>query len=77
MASVSFERQYKVAEVLDAPTNDEIAVRAYELYLDRGAADGADLDDWLNAERELLHRRAAALADDSGPVAHDSEVAHV
>lgn len=28
-------------------------MRAYELYLERGGADGAALDDWLNAEREF------------------------
>ncbi len=32
---------------------DEIAVRAYEIYLTRGSAGGHDLDDWLQAEREL------------------------
>jgi hypothetical protein len=31
----------------------EIARRAYELYESRGGGDGADLDDWLQAEREL------------------------
>lgn len=35
------------------PHRDRIAQRAYELYLQRGAADGAAMDDWLNAEREL------------------------
>jgi hypothetical protein len=30
-----------------------IARRAYELYLERGCADGEDLNDWLRAEREL------------------------
>ena len=30
-----------------------IAMRAYELYLARGASEGQDLDDWLAAEREL------------------------
>ena len=34
-------------------TGDEIAHRAYELYLSRGREDGGDLDDWLRAEREL------------------------
>ena len=28
----------------------------------RGAADGTDLSDWLEAERELLQRRADQLA---------------
>lgn len=32
---------------------DRIAMRAYELYLARGGVDGAAMDDWLNAEREL------------------------
>jgi hypothetical protein len=32
---------------------DRVALRAYELYLARGGADGAALDDWLSAEREL------------------------
>ena len=32
---------------------DRIAMRAYELYLERGRGDGAAMDDWLAAEREL------------------------
>jgi Protein of unknown function (DUF2934) len=32
---------------------DRVARRAYELYLARGGGDGRDMDDWLNAEREL------------------------
>ena len=32
---------------------DRVAARAYELYLRRGGGDGRDLDDWLEAEREL------------------------
>jgi hypothetical protein len=32
---------------------DRIAARAYELYLARGGAHGADMEDWLNAEREF------------------------
>ena len=32
---------------------NEIARRAYELYLEGGCLDGRDLDDWLKAEREL------------------------
>lgn len=34
-------------------SRDRIAMRAYELYLARGASDGRDFDDWLAAEREL------------------------
>jgi outer membrane protein TolC len=31
----------------------EIARRAYQLYEQRGRAQGGDIDDWLLAEREL------------------------
>jgi len=33
---------------------ETIRVRAYDLFLARGAIHGQDLADWLNAERELL-----------------------
>ena len=32
----------------------EIARRAYDLYLARGCENGHDVEDWLQAERELL-----------------------
>jgi hypothetical protein len=35
------------------PDRDQIAQRAYYLYLDRGRADGSALDDWLRAEKEI------------------------
>lgn len=34
-------------------TEEQIRLRAYEIYLERGGADGNDADDWLQAEREL------------------------
>ena len=34
-------------------TEYDIARRAYELYLARDCEDGHDVDDWLQAEREL------------------------
>jgi len=37
------------------PSREEIARRAYELYLARGGADGSEQEDWLQAERELQH----------------------
>ena len=36
------------------PTKDQVERRAYELYLERGCADGHDLADWFAAERELF-----------------------
>jgi hypothetical protein len=35
------------------PTHEEIAARAYELYLSRGSLDGYSEEDWLMAEAEL------------------------
>ena len=31
----------------------DVRLRAYELYLKRGGAPGNDMEDWLQAEREL------------------------
>ena len=45
-----------------APSYEEIAYRAYQLYLQRGAGDGRDTDDWLRAEQELTHEQAEAGA---------------
>ena len=36
------------------PTREQIEVRAFEIYLERGGADGNDVQDWLQAESELL-----------------------
>lgn len=38
------------------PTKDEIALRAYNIYLERGGAPGNALEDWTRAERELLEK---------------------
>ncbi len=40
-------------------TYEDIAHRAYELFLSRGAQHGCDVDDWLEAERQVT--------TDSGP----------
>ncbi len=41
----------------DAPTPDQVRRRAYELWIARGCRDGHDLEDWLDAERELRAER--------------------
>jgi uncharacterized protein YjbJ (UPF0337 family) len=43
-------------------TDQDIARRAYELYLARDREDGHDVDDWLQAEREL--QRGASMNRD-------------
>jgi hypothetical protein len=36
-----------------APSHEQIRLRAYEIYLERGGFPGNELDDWLQAEHEL------------------------
>ena len=42
-----------ISRVLDN-VKERITRRAYENFVQRGSVDGHDLDDWLNAERELI-----------------------
>ena len=39
--------------IKNAPTPEEIRHRAYEIHIERGGFHGCDMDDWLQAEREL------------------------
>ena len=52
---VNWGPSYRVRSHIDHPSasREQIAARAYELYLQRGAEDGHDLEDWLLAEEEL------------------------
>jgi hypothetical protein len=34
-------------------TAEQIAVRAYQIYQERGDGPGSDVEDWLEAERQL------------------------
>ena len=36
------------------PTREEIELRAHQIYVERGGAHGREVEDWLQAERELL-----------------------
>ena len=45
---------------------DQIRVRAYKLFHDRGFSEGLDLDDWLRAEREVCWPAAELEEDDKG-----------
>jgi hypothetical protein len=59
----------KESIMLQNPTCEEIARRAYEIYLSRGAQDGHDLDDWLQAEIQLKKEfGSAAMARESRTV---------
>jgi hypothetical protein len=43
-------------------THEEIEVRAYFRYVERGCVDGCALDDWLAAEAELQAGRGTSPA---------------
>ena len=38
----------------DYELRDKVALRAYEIYEDRGGQNGRDIDDWLQAETDVL-----------------------
>ena len=41
-------------EAAAVPLEERIRQRAHEIYLQRGGQDGSELDDWLQAEQEIL-----------------------
>lgn len=52
----SLQTTKKTQAAKNPPTHEEIALRAYEIYLERGGAPGDALQDWTRAERELLEK---------------------
>ena len=59
-------REFTSGDVSETPaehrnqvTKDDIARRAYELFLARGCGDGHDLADWFEAERQLRAHNVA------------------
>ena len=48
----------EVSVVTVEPTDEEIRVRAYHRYLERGGQPGTEEDDWIEARKDLLTRRS-------------------
>jgi hypothetical protein len=48
---------FATAGPIEPMLEHEIRIRAYELYERRGAREGHALDDWLEAECEVLRQR--------------------
>jgi hypothetical protein len=44
----------KEAPIEALPLEEQIQRRAYELYVERGNQSGSEIDDWLQAEQEVL-----------------------
>jgi hypothetical protein len=59
------------------PTHEEVAVRAYEIFEERGSIPGDDVSHWLEAESELRHAAEAQAETHSKPEARitDSPIA--
>jgi hypothetical protein len=53
-AEPSRESNSQVAEPM---AREAVALRAYELFQERGREPGRDLDDWLRAEHEVQETR--------------------
>jgi hypothetical protein len=51
VATSAYSRK-RIAETL--PLEEQIRQRAYELYVLRGNESGSEVDDWLQAEQEIL-----------------------
>jgi len=51
--ATSTQAETREVSVGNSARDEEIRRRAYEIYLERGEQPGRDLDDWLQAEREL------------------------
>ena len=54
-----------MSDIEKVPTQEEIELRAYEIYLKRGDKEGNALNDWLAAEKELS---ASSQMDASSPL---------
>jgi hypothetical protein len=57
----------KEAPIEVLPLEERIQRRAYELYVERGNQSGSELDDWLQAEEEVLQAQKQPWATDWGP----------
>ena len=51
--NLSLPTATKPRTALTHPTTEEIALRAYHIFLERGGGPGNALEDWTRAEREL------------------------
>jgi Protein of unknown function (DUF2934) len=58
--------------VTEVPSlTERIRQRAYELYLQRGNGSGAQLDDWLRAEAQIVRENAIDEASEESFPASD------
>lgn len=52
--AVTTQKDNPQESALSDELQERIAKRAYELYLERGCREGCGVEDWVDAEREIL-----------------------
>jgi len=64
MKPLSTEPNPTVAQTTESTfeLQQQIRCRAYEIFEQHGREEGHDQDDWLQAESEIVHQRAKAVA---------------
>ena len=62
-SEISEERGDADPMTVQRPTPAQIAARAYQIYLERGRMSGHDMDDWLQAEYELMELPVRKIAE--------------
>jgi hypothetical protein len=55
----------KEASIETLALEERIRRRAYELYVERGNQSGSELDDWLQAEEEILEVQESLIDEDA------------
>ena len=51
----------------DGPSEEQVRARAYQIFKERGGEPGHDMDDWLQAEYELLQLPVHKIAEMEPP----------
>jgi hypothetical protein len=57
------------------PTEEQIRARAYQLFVERGRLHRHDVDDWLQAEYELMQLPVDKIAELPAPKAKQGGIA--
>ena len=52
--AVTTRKEHPQEGALSDEQRERIAKRAFELYLERGCREGCAVEDWVDAEREIL-----------------------
>jgi hypothetical protein len=60
------------APTISLPTYEQIAARAHQIYLQNGCLDGESVQNWLQAERDLLTEMTQPMRFDEDEALPDS-----